>query len=218
MNYYINTEKIGLDELRKRIEETDLVPSRSSLIDGINENFSKLKKSGYITFADLRKDLKNSKNISKISEKTEISIEYLTLLRREIESYFPKPFPLKGFEWISEKEITELVRAGYKNTVLFYEAFSSLKERKALAKELDIDLSIIEELYTLISLTRIQWTSPVAARMFIAAGYKDVKSILTADAEKMCEEIDRVNKKNEYFKGKIGLRDIKRLINAASYV
>ncbi len=33
MPYHIDAEKVSLDELRKRIEETDLVPSRASLLE-----------------------------------------------------------------------------------------------------------------------------------------------------------------------------------------
>ena len=43
MAYHINAEKVTLDDLRKRIEETDLVPSRSSLLDKIKDKFTVLK-------------------------------------------------------------------------------------------------------------------------------------------------------------------------------
>jgi hypothetical protein len=33
MTYHIDTERVSLDDLRKRIEETDLVSSRASLLD-----------------------------------------------------------------------------------------------------------------------------------------------------------------------------------------
>lgn len=108
MNYYLDAEKISLDELRKRIKETDLVPSRSSLQENIEENFEILKENGYPTLASLRKELKNSKNIPSISQKTGITTDYLTLLRREIESYFPKPFPISMFDWLPEKYISKL--------------------------------------------------------------------------------------------------------------
>jgi|GEM_PF-4318181 len=36
MTYHRDAERVSLDEVRKRIEETDLVPSRVSLLDGID--------------------------------------------------------------------------------------------------------------------------------------------------------------------------------------
>jgi len=218
MNYYLDAEKISLEELQKRIEETDLVPSRSSILENIKDNFTVLKKNGYVTFADLRRDLKNSKNIPSISKKTGISSEYLTLLRREIESYFPKAFPIRSFDWLPKKEIEKLEKQGYKNTTLLFDVLNSSKKRQEISTDLGIETQIIDTLSYLVNLTRIQWISPVAARMLVSAGYNDAKSVAKANAEIMCNELDEVNKGNNFFKGKIGLRDIKRLIRAASYI
>jgi hypothetical protein len=103
MSYYLQAEKIRLDDLQRRIEETDLVPSRNSLLEDIKDRFKILKSHGIATLADLRKELKNSKKIPSFSEKTGIEEQYLKLLRREIESYFPKAIPLKAFDWLPEK-------------------------------------------------------------------------------------------------------------------
>lgn len=218
MNYYIDAENINLDALRKRIEEIDLVPSRRSLLENIDTNFSKLKEDGYATMADLRKALKNSKNIPSVSKSTGIDTQYLTLLRREIESYFPKAFPVKAFDWLPKKDISALEKQEYKNTVLLFKVLYSSKQSKEIFSDLGIDSKTIEELSCLVNLTRIQWVSPLAAKMLFDTGYNDAKSVAKADAEKLCSELDSVNKANNYFKGTIGLRDIKRLIKAASYV
>lgn len=79
MSYYIKAEEVSLDDLRKRIEETDLVPSRISLLDDIAARFEKLKEHELLTLADLRKELKNVYNISLLSEKLGIDRDYLTL-------------------------------------------------------------------------------------------------------------------------------------------
>lgn len=218
MNYYLDAEKISLNELQKRIEETDLVPSRNSILENIKDNFGVLKKNGYVTFADLRRDLKNSKNIPSISKKTGINSEYLTLLRREIESYFPKAFPISSFDWLPKDGIDKLEKQGYKNSALLFDVLNSSKKREEMSTGLGIETQIIDALSCLVNLTRIQWISPIAARMLVSAGYNDAKSIAKANAEKMCDELDKINKENNFFKGKIGLRDIKRLIKAASYV
>lgn len=218
MSYYVNAEKINLNELRKRIEDTDLVPSRSCLLEDISSRFDALKENGYVTFADLRSALKNAKNIPSISEKTGIPSEYLALLRREIESYFPKPFPISSFDWLPEIDIEKLEKQGYKNTALLFDALNPPEKREELQTALGISHQVIDELSRLVNLTRIQWTSPTAARMLVDVGYYDAKSVSEADADIMCNELDKVNKDSNYFKGKIGLRDIKRWIHAASYV
>ena len=112
MAYYIDAEKVSLDDLRKRIKETDLVPSRISLLDDLNEKINKLKQQGFLSLADLRKELKNAKNITLLANKTELDSQYLTLLRREIEGYFPKASPIKSFDWLQKKEMKQLEENG----------------------------------------------------------------------------------------------------------
>lgn len=65
-------ESIGLDDLRKRIEASDLVPSRASLTDNIRENMQALQKQGITTLASLRKELKTSKRVAVVAEATGI--------------------------------------------------------------------------------------------------------------------------------------------------
>lgn len=218
MGYYINSEKVSLDDLQKRIEETDLVPSRSSLLENIKDKFRILKSHGISTLADLRKELRNSKKIPSFSKKTVIEEQYLTLLRREIESYFPKAFPLKSFDWVPEKELSKLEKKGYKSTALLFEALNSAKKREEIINTLGVDAKFIDSIYSLVNLTRIQWVSPTAARMLTSAGYTNAKMVSKANAEELCSQLEKVNKENKYFKGKIGLRDVKRLVKAASYV
>ena len=218
MGYYLQAEKVSLEDLQKRIEETDLVPSRSSLLEDIEDKFKNLKKHGISNLEDLRNELKNAKKIPSFAKKTGIEEQYLTLLRREIEGYFPKTFPLKSFDWLPQKEISKLEKEGYKNPALLFEALNIPENRKEIIDSLKIDEKFIDSIYSLIDLTRIQWVNHTVARMLVSAGYTNVKMVSKANAEKLCNELDRVNKKNGYFKGKIGLRDIKRLVKAASYV
>lgn len=217
MPYYIDDGKATLDDLLKRMKETDLVPSRSVLLDNIDENFSKLKLNGIITLADFRKSVKNAKGIGLLAESTAIGMEYLTLLRREVESYFPKAFPLTDFNWLDKRQIDQLESMGYKNTVLLYEALEASSIRNKVHSGL-FDDSFIDEISCLVDLTRIQWVNPVTARMLFDAGYKNAESVAAANAEELCTALEEANGKNHYSKINIGLRDIRRLIKAASYV
>jgi hypothetical protein len=125
---------------------------------------------------------------------------------------------LKSFDWLPKKELSKLEKKGYKNTALLFGVLNSSEKRKEIIKTLGIDAEFIDEIYYLINLTRIQWVSPTVARMLVSAGYTDVEKVSGAKPEKLCDKLDKVNKDNKYFKGKIGLRDIKRLVKAASYV
>ncbi len=113
MTYHIGAERVSLDELRKRIVETDLIPSRAALLDGITEKMKALEQQGITTLAGLRNELKSPKRLEALSETTGIDTKYLILLRREIEGYFPKPSALEAFDWLPGGEIAKLEGGEY---------------------------------------------------------------------------------------------------------
>ena len=218
MAYHIDAENISLGDLQKRIEATDLVPSRTSILEGLGAKMKSIEKQGITTLADLRNELKTSKRLETLAKSTGIGVDYLTLLRREIEGWFPKPPLLKDFDWLPKSEIAKLERDGIRDAAALHEATDSKSKRTALAKSTGVDIATLETFAQLVDLTRVQWTSPTAARMLLEAGCTGSAKLAKADADELCEALARVNAGNKFFKGRIGLRDVKRLILAASYV
>ena len=218
MRYHLDAERISIDEVRKRVEETDFIPSRISLLDGISTKIKALKQHGVTTLASLQKELKNSRRLEALSNTTGIDRQYLTLLRREINGYFPKPPALKDFDWLPGGEIATLEEKGIRNAAGLYETTSSLEYRTELAKSTGVDIAILEELFQLADLTRVRWVSPTTARMLVEAGYDSASKVAAADAKDLYEALVCVNEGDKFFKRKIGPRDIKRLVRAAAYV
>jgi hypothetical protein len=218
MTYHLDDEKINLNDLRKRIEETDLVPSRASLLVEIRSKFKLLEQADITTLANLRSELKNFKHLEAISRITGIDTSYLILLRREIESYFPKPFSLLAFDWLPKVEIAKLEAKKISNTATLYNSARNISNLTEFANSNNMDVVILAKLVQLADLTRVQWVSPKAARMLADATYDSVTKLATADANDLYQALLTINEGNRYFKGKIGLRDVKRLIRAASYL
>jgi hypothetical protein len=218
MAYHLDAKKISLDDVQKRIEATDLVPSRASLLDGLRQKIKSLEKQGITTLADLRNELKTAKRLEALAKSTGIGTEYLTLLRREVEGWFPKPSLLKDFDWLPKSEIAKLESSGIRDAAALHEATDSKSKRTALAKSTGADMTTLETLTQLVDLTRVQWVSPTTARMLLEAGCTGSTKLAKADADELCETLACINVGNRFFKGKIGLRDVKRLILAASYV
>lgn len=218
MPYHIEAEKIGLDDLRKRIETTDLVPSRASLIESISEKMLALEKYGIKTLASLRHELKSAKRLEAVAGATGIDMQYLILLRREIESYFPEPARLKDLACIPGDTLERLEQKGIVNTAVLFEATNSAIKRSELAKTTGIDAATLEFLSHLADLMRVQWVSPLFGRMLIMAGYDGAVKVASAGAESLCDSLAIINAEERFFKGKISLRDIKRLIKSASHV
>jgi predicted flap endonuclease-1-like 5' DNA nuclease len=218
MPYHLDAENINLDDLQKRIKATDLVPSRASLLEKIETKMKALKQQGITTLADLRNELKTSKRLEGLAKSTGIGTQYLALLRREIEGWFPKPSLLKDFDWLPKSEIAKFERNGIRDAAALYEATDSKSKRTALAKSAGVDIATLETFAQLVDLTRVQWVSPTAARMLAEAGWKSAAELARADADELYEALARVNAGNRFFKGKIGLRDVKRLVHAAQYI
>lgn len=218
MNYYIDDSKIELKDLQKRIEKTDLVPSRKSILENIDDIFKTLNKKGIKTLADLRNQVKTPKKLNEFSVKSGIDNDYLILLRREVESYFPKAFSINEFTWLPREECEKLNLLGLNNTKKIFEALNRKDNLRKLGIENNISNSFLNKILSLVTLTRIQWVSPLFAYMLYEVGYISPKNIAEANAEELCNAVNKINDSGEYFKGKIGLRDIKRLINSANYV
>lgn len=218
MAFHINAEKISLVDLQKRIEATDLVPSREPLRENIASRMKALEKLGIVTLADLRNELKTAKRLTAVAKVTEIDEHYLVLLRREIEGYFPKPVALKTIPWLPKEEIAKLERSGIVDTAMLYEATHITQKQAELAKSTGVALATLATLSRLADLMRVQWVSPTFARMLFEADYDSAARVASANADELCEALEHINAGDRYFKGKISLRDIKRLIQSASYV
>ncbi len=217
MNYHIDSEKVSLDALRHRLQQTDLVPSRASLLDGIEEKFAALQTQGVGTLAALRNELKTPKRMEALANATGIDVQYLVLLRREIESHFPKPAALGEFDWLPQGEIARLTACGLRDAAALLQAAGSAEGRAALVAQSGADPAVVDELARLANLSRVQWVSPTFARMLREAGFESAAAIAAANAQELCDTLERINAGDRYFKGKIGLRDVKRLIMAAGY-
>lgn len=211
MKYCFDASQINLEQLAERIRSCDLVPSRLSLLDGLDEKIITLTKQGVANLAILRKELKDNTRLFAIADKTGIDRDYLALLRRESESYFPKPCALKEFDWLPSEVIAKLEAAGLRSTADVFEQAD--KVRACVA-----DAAVLENLLCCADLTRIQWINPTAARMLLDAGYRTPASVAGADADQLCQTLMENNRDGRYFKGNIGLRDIKRLVHAARYI
>jgi hypothetical protein len=215
---YSKPESISLGDLLNRIKLTDLIPSRTMLLDGIDQKFKLLSQHGINTFSDLQNALKNPKRSESFSQTSGLDAQYLVLLRREVESYIPKPFKLKEIDWIPEEVVCTLSEYGINDSD---ELLSRSREPEGiikLSRESKVNPEMVEYLSWLADLGRVQWVSPTFARILIEADCKTTEKLASVDADKLYEELDKVNSGGKYFNGKIGLRDVKRLVNAAGFI
>ena len=200
--------------LRKRLETTDLLPGHVVLLEGIAQTMTRLEKTGVPTIGALRAKLKSAKSLAALASAAHVAPEYLTVLRRALEGWFPKPEPLGAFDWLAAASLERLRAAGFETTEQLHAA--SLSDR-ALAQRVGLRAEELADWIALADLSRVQWVSPAFARALVAAGFDSAAKIAGADAEALFEAVVKANEGARFYKGKVGLRDIKRVVAAAGY-
>jgi hypothetical protein len=193
VGYFIDAESTSLAALRERLQSTDLIPSQEPLLEGITEKISALDKAGIHSLADLRANLKASKSLTILSKSSGISEDYLVLLRRTIEGFFPKPRPFKGMDWLDKTVVRRLQQAGLNNTQQLFEAWADQSPEIP-----GLDKKDLAELVAISNLCRIQWVSPSYARALVAAGFGNASKIASADPEALCAALEKVSRASAY--------------------
>jgi len=216
MSYYLDFGKLNLDFLKKRLLTEDLIPSQLPLREGLIEKLKALHQFGIITLLDLNTMLKKDASIFQLSKGTGIHPDYLKLLARVLRGYTPKSVMLSSFPNVNTKVINKLIQYGIEDTCSLWTAAAHLKNRAKLAAETGIPDSDICTLVCLSDLCRIQWVSPIFSRLIFEAGFITVRDVANAQAEDLMVGVSTSNKKLNLFKGKIGERDMARLVYLAS--
>lgn len=216
MVYHLDPTSMSLNDLRQRLESTDLIPSHQPLLQGIGKKFGQLGKTGISSVEILRTRLRTAKALAATAATSGVDSEYLVVLRRAVEGFFPKPLSLRSFEWLDQSTISKLEGAGLANTEELHVALAS--SRALVLRRTGINTQALAEVASLSDLVRVQWVSPTFARVLLAAGYTGARAIASADPKDLLAAVGEANAGSRFYKGKLGLRDMKRLTAAAAYV
>lgn len=216
MSYYLDFTVLGLDFLRTRLLGEDLIPSQLPLREGLTEKLRTLRTVGIKTVSDLNTILKKETSMKTLSKETGIQLDYLKLLARVLRGYTPKSVMLSDFPKVDTKVTNTLMGHGIRDSYSLWTAAAHVKTRTKLAKEMALPPTELCTVVCLSDLCRIQWVSPLFSRLIFDAGYKTVQDVASAHAEDLVVGISTVNKKENLFKGKIGARDMGRLVYLAS--
>jgi hypothetical protein len=176
-----------------------LIPSRQPLKIGLDENFKLLQEQGWENLADLKDALKSKERIEDISEKTGIDNNYLTLLRREVNSYFPNPVSLQKFSGFSPHDIQILAEKGIKHSKHLFEWMVINKDMSVLSKETTIDTEVLEELRALSDLVRAYGVGPAFARILYDTGIHSIHDLSKHSAKQVIRLYEDQTKKKADF-------------------
>ncbi len=215
MGYYIDLEKVTIDDYRLKLESAYLPPSRMILKELPDERFGYFKSIGIKNVHELIRLLKKKDRFAELSKVECLSGDYLTILLRELNSTHPKPNKIADFTGISKDTISKLEIIGIKNTEKLFEKVLNKSDRSKLALDTGINEADILELTCLADLSRIKWVGVTFARMLYDLGIHSVEKAAKADPVELHSRINQLNKEKNIYKGQIGLNDMKIFVNVA---
>ena len=132
-NYFIDTDKFSIDKFRNILLTKEILPGRIILKEDLDERFDLLKTKRIKTLSDLLETLKTKQKIDKFSNETGLTVEYLTILRREANSYVSVPVKLIDLPFVETDIINQLELYGIKDSKQLFENVAKLKDRQKLS-------------------------------------------------------------------------------------
>lgn len=114
--YHIKLENYSLQKFKKSLKSRGMIPSRVILKDDIDGRFAKLENKDISNLKDLIDKLKTKPKIEQFSNDTGLSVDYLTILKRETKSYLPNPIRIDKYAGIETTYVKRLEAVGIKNT------------------------------------------------------------------------------------------------------
>ena len=101
MGYYIDLKTISIKDFRKRLENSDLLPSQKILKEFMEKGFKVFENCGLKTMVDLKETFKTKDKIKNFAQANKIPENYLIVLNREVNSYHPQARNIKDFKCLN---------------------------------------------------------------------------------------------------------------------
>ena len=206
--YFIDLEGFSLEKFKHILETRELLPSRRILKEGIDQHFETLASLGINNLKSLVERLKNKKKMESLSRETGIPANYLAILRREANSYLPKPANLADIPGISPVHIEQLSATGIKNSKHLLEQAHTKGDRHKLSLQTGVPIENLEELVKLSDMLRINGVGPVFARVILDAGFDNIEIFVNTPIEKLFIELKAAYLRKGYTRADFTERDV----------
>jgi len=215
MSYSIDLTGVSLQSYQEILRKQNLLPSRRILLNDLETNFQRIVDADISNLLTLKKALSSPEKLSKFAAQTNISKEYLIILKRELGSLEQKPVKISDFPGLSGQTVQILAKHGIRTSKDVYTAFQNERAEKSLMEISGISQNELEEVGCLSDLVRINGVGAAAARAMFEAGYKNITDIASADAGKLLGQLSAVNANGRYYHAKLGKKDMQFVIDFA---
>jgi len=216
MDYYINLEKLSLDSYMDSLKTAYLPPSRRMLRDKVEERKAFFSSLGIRNAKELMSLLAKKDRNEEMLKTDCLSEEYLKILLREIKSLLPKPVRIRELFCLEEETVSTLEREGIINTLKLYNRLLDPDGREHLIHSLGLDETEVRKLRSLADLCRVRWVGATFACMLLELGMESAARIAACDPESLHERVNDLNRERGFYKGQIGLNDMKILVETAA--
>jgi len=182
MAYARDLSAFPLTRFAEVLTSVTLLPGRRVLADHIDEVVDRVAAEGVTDLEALRKMLARKGSADAIADRLGVDVAYVTLLRREVNSYRTKASPLSDLDIFSDGELKRLEANGIRSTKHLYDACAARADRALLARSAGIELERIEDALGLANLSRIGGVGPAFARFFMDLGIRGPDEVLALDS------------------------------------
>ena len=172
-----------------------MIPSRIILKDDLRPCFEKLRKAGIKNLEQLQAALRSKQKIKDFAKVTGLSPEYLNLLRREVNSYFPSPVNLSRFIGVQGDVVFKLEQLGIKNSTHLFEVSTNEVQLSTLLSEIGLTQSDVSELISLADISRLYGVGPAFAGILYEAGIDSVRTLMNYTGEQIREMYEEKTQK-----------------------
>lgn len=198
--YHVNLEQLSLEEFKHILETGRLLPSEKILGEKIPERFATLEAMGITNLQDLANRLKTKKKIEQFAQESGLPQDYLTILRRRLGVYMPKPVPLIKFPGVDPEHVERLAAVGIKQTRQLFERSRTKQNRADLVELAGVPDDALLELVKLSDLSRASYVGPAFARVIYEAGADTLGKLADCSPEELCEKMRAVNEEKQLTK------------------
>ncbi len=204
-DYHLDAKTYPIKKLLQDLQSRNLIPSRQPLRAGLEESFRILEDLGLKNLNDLLGVLKNKQKVKDLSAATGISEEYLVLLRREVNSYFPNPVSLAKFSGFPDQDLDRLREIGITNSRHLYERIGSAAEINTLSMDSGISRADLTHLWALSDLVRAYGVGPAFAAILYDIGIDSIVKLKSFTPQQVVDLYEKQTGKKADF----SLSDIK---------
>jgi hypothetical protein len=211
-NYFVDTSEFTMDKFRNILKTKNILPGRIVLKDNIDKRFYLLKSKGIISLYDLLESLKTKPKVERFSKDSGLSIDYLTILRREANSYVSVPVRLLDLPFVEIEIVNKLNSVGIKDSKQLFDSAAKRTDRESLATKHKLPVDKLTELVQLCDLVRITGVGPVFARIIYDSNIHSVREFLSFDSADLFEILTKTNNDKGLTKARFGIKDIEYCI------